>query len=567
MMGGLGGTGYESPGSAVLSGIQAGQSMYWNARNEQDRYEQMQYERGRQDRVDQMRDAEFNAHMQATDDAEKLQHAQAALTGTFAQQDDIGRQMDADAPNYGGKDRSSITDPAMQKAFTAKWAPQVGAVNQQLQSIRQVMFAPYMRDQQKWADDYEGKLNSGGLDLSQPGAGADLYKYANLRFHIDPTQFLRGPDGTSPVGAAVDAIAYAHQNPTAPDAAQKLSYGTGILYGNQVNTGLGQLGRTGAPITGVTIQPDKPVVPARDGVSAHPVTTVESTTQDGSMYHVDPYQPMMKDGVAGVPGQQGLVTVPPEKQIDQMHRYKTFELALASNPDAGRAIADAAQHPPQEVLNYNQMLGYIGVQSKTSNTEAHFFDAKDPITGQTVHQSAGFDKYTGAMVGKPTTYAQAPDPKEGALQQKLDAIDADTTLTPAQKRTAHLNAYAGAAGAREIDPTIAAARIAAGVKEKEASVAEIKEQQAEAAHGVELDAGVIHSKKTDAQGNTQDTLLHADSGVALTPAEQLDIQRKQATAVAGVYQNARPVGSAPHKPGAAPAAAPPGKVINFSDLK
>jgi hypothetical protein len=565
MMGGLGGSGYQSPGASVLSGMEAGANFIWQAQDRLQRAQDIQYEHDRQNRLDAMRQSEFDMQQQAMQDKQQQAHAEMALQAVHSQQDELSKNMVADTANWGGDgvSASSIADPIQQQAWVKKWAPQVGDINQQLQGIRQAAFAPYMRDQQKWAAEYGNKtLNSGNLDLSQPGAAQDFNRYVGLTTHLDPHLFLREADGTSEVGRAIDDVTYAIKNPNEPDAKSRYASGWQTLAGPQANTGLGQTTAGGAIKTGQAIDQDKPVVPTADGQAAHPVVTVNAMDPNTGEEHVHGAQPMLQDGFLH-PDNQGLVAVTPDKQADTLQRLKALELAANANPQVRKALADAAQTQDPALWNYQAMVGYLGVPKRDDQDQTVFKELADPANpGKNVVKMFTYNRQ-GVLVREPVPVG-APATKRTALQEELDDINTNVSAglyTPEQGKA--MTAVAISKGWKNAAYGLsggAAPAGGAGGKVKEASEAEIKAAQAAAVEEAEVQAGIGHRKvtSTDADGNQviQDQPYHKSTGIALTGDEQVEQDRANLAAKKSVVEQARPAGIAPHAAGAGAKPAP-----------
>jgi hypothetical protein len=569
MMGGLGGNGYVSPGASVLSGMEAGANFIWQAQDREQRRQQVQYEREREDRLDAMKQAQDDLHTKYVNDEITANHIKTARTILEDQRTQMANASDAWArtqvdpqtgqPRY-PNGVSDIKDAAGQAAIQAQFGSQMYDWNQKYKAVAQAGMGPFMQDQQDQAIAWSNRLQNGTATKDDTSPQTTYHNTLVLTGN-DPTSYLRGADGKSVMGRAGDNIQQGMQDTTAPGAHDAVSVGSQQMFGNQLDTNVGQLSGHAATTTQTVLDPTKSFVPTPANPAAVFPVVRHTGTDDNDVDHTHPAQP-----VIGPDGQP--VALKMDDFFNHVQGHVALEKAINASPGMAQAIATGAQKPDDKTLDFAAMMGIVGMPSKSSKATVHPYtvtgeDGQSHLHFMTVDEAGRTIADKDLGVDPRTTV----NPKASKFQQQLDALDADrdnaeaagNPMSPAEYKRRRVLIESGDARNAMYGLNGAPAG-GAGGKVKEASEPEIKAAQAAAVKEAEVHAGIGHRKvtSTDADGNNviQDQPYHKSTGIALTGDEQVAQDEANLAAEKAVVEQARPAGIAPHAAGAGAKPAP-----------
>ena len=340
MGGSFGGMNYQSPGHSLVSGIEAGQSIVLRAQEAIDRRQQMMDERNRQDRLDQMHQAQVAFANKHVEDEEQRQHLLGALTAAKAQREafsDYGKSL---FQQYGSWDK-------VPQELKDHMGEQRDQFNQRWDMIMNGLYGNVQADGNAAAKKTGADLQKGTVDPNDPQTPGRIHQMITASTGLNPIHFLPGEDGQSVVGKS---LANYNAGMQSGDRDQMLDGASGILH-NQVNTHLGELDETGATVTGRRIAG---VVPTPDGKGMYPVVAVDGQHTDGSTTTA-PTQPIRTNGFAHS-GNQQLVSFSPDTLHDHLGQIGMINAAATNSPQLQQMIADSAKNPPQESLDHAQAV-------------------------------------------------------------------------------------------------------------------------------------------------------------------------------------------------------------------
>jgi hypothetical protein len=365
--GGFGGMPYQSPGSAIVQGIEAGQNFMQRAQQEEDRHQQLQLQMSREDRRDRMDQAHIDWMERNTEDRDKRQ----AWKEAFDAHKEMGGELEAEGNDirsrYRNPDGTLDVQRAMQDPQYADYAQRVQKYNVGRDALMDSLYGPYLKQQTDRAKEMaDGMVKQGdpNFDVSDPGNAKDLHHAVAVCSRMDPANFLQGQNGEpSPFE---DAAAKIHNGFTNNNA-QDLYTGVSSVFGNQFEAGrIGYMDPLGGTVMSAQLNKDRPFVPSPDGSSMHPVLDVGGETSDG--FTRQPYAPAPTAGFDH-PTVNDLMSVTPEKMLNNLGMAGTMQKLLA-HPVLQANLAKACQEPDQKTLDFAQ--AYTARGNKPSLGGMHF---------------------------------------------------------------------------------------------------------------------------------------------------------------------------------------------------
>jgi hypothetical protein len=359
--GGFGGMPYISPGSALISGFEAGTRYLQSAQIEQDRKDQLAYQRAREDRMERMQ----QAHLDLMDRNETDRNQREALRDAmkFHQEDGdaIDELMDGLKRRHNYDMKAIQADPE----YINKAKPMIDAHNKAEAAIRDSIMGPILKQgndrAKEWADGM-GRQHP-DFDPTDPENGADLHHMISAACKCDPSIFLQGPNGEpSKFQQAQRQIHQGFQN----DDSDSLYQGMDTIFGNQFAAGrLGYRDPMGGVITGASLNKQRPLLTTPDGNAVHPVLTLSGETAEGDIT-TQPYAPPVKAGYDH-PDNTELSSFTFQKMFDQLGTMGAMQ-ALVSHPAIQQSLTRAVQKPDQKALDWAH--AYTGAGNNPSNGAA-----------------------------------------------------------------------------------------------------------------------------------------------------------------------------------------------------
>jgi len=414
MLGGFGGLPYTSPGSAVLRGLEAGAGFVNQQQQEEDRRQQAQFERNRQDRIDQMDQAHKAFIEKHITDEDQRANVTQATNMLLKERDDLRDEGASNLSQYGSPDRVPAD-------VAANYAQRVKDWNSRWGSVQQATYAPFVAAQEARAKDTIAGLQNNTIDPADPANAQDIHHAVLVASHQDPANFLPPADGQkSPVDVALDKL---HMSFGAGDKAG-IGDATQQLFGNQFNTHLGLLDPAGGVITSRSLNPDTPFVPNPDGSAAMPVLSVTGTHDDGSTTTQPAAAPALDHSDPDT-----LHQVTPQTMLDHAGALGTLSTIVAAHPGVQAALRAGVNKPDQDALDFGQAYTAIGAArgTKTSIKE---------VNGQLV---AYQEDRLGNITGTPKVLASTAkqDPQLAAIDD-LEQRGVLTAPQATQARGVHL---------------------------------------------------------------------------------------------------------------------------------
>jgi hypothetical protein len=412
--GSFGGMPYQSPGSAIVGGIEAGQSFMLRAQDAADRREQMQYERDREDRLDQMHQAQIDFAQRHIQDETERQHQIDALNSLKEEGGQLDKMMQATIQKYGSYDKVPSDE---QNVMTAA----VNSHRARMSSVQGAIYGQFQQDEVNWQKGYLKKLQSGNFDpTSEPGGEADFFRFLNGVGVNHPADYLPGPNGEpSKIGQHIEDYNDGTQNGDKPLA---ISGVQGVL-GNQVNVNLGQLNPAGGVITERALHPDIGAVPTPDGTAAMPVTVTQAQHSDGSV-STDPMAPHVNGGNHP---DDPISTITPQALNDHMGMQGTLNSIVAASKPLQDMIRRQSAKPPQEALDWAQSVTARGLSSTPTTWKSD--RAPDGSLVNREYNSNGMTTGKFEVLEPPNAKPREPteaDRKELAARRLVGTINPET---------------------------------------------------------------------------------------------------------------------------------------------
>ena len=354
--GGFGGMPYQSPGSAIVGGIEAGQNFMLRAKDDEDRRQQMAFERNRQDRLDAMNAAHESFVEKHMADEDQRANWKQAYEANQLHQGQIRDSMDGLLAKYNGDPKAAMADPAYQdiQGEIHNW-------NGTRKALMDAAYQPFVQQGIARAQDFGERMakQDPSADPTDPDNAQELHHWASVNFKMDPANLLKASqDAKSRFETGVSDVHDAMNNGSDP---AKMSSALNTIFGNQFSAGrLGFMDPMGNQITDAVVNPDMPVVPTPDGKAVMPVMQLTGQSPTGAL-STQRYAPPTAGGFDH-PDNQDLHSFTPQKGFDQVGQMGAVHAVLA-HPDVQSNLAEAAKNPDQDNLDWAQAYTAVGGKS------------------------------------------------------------------------------------------------------------------------------------------------------------------------------------------------------------
>jgi len=341
MGGGFGNMPYQSPGSSILSGIQAGAGFIEHAQAMQDAREQHNYERAREDRLDQMHQAQIDFTQRHVQNEEDRQHWNDVLNWAQEQQKELEKVSAAAEAHYpGGFAAYSQTDD-----YKTNFEPIKNQINAARGAYAKGVMAPLVVAGNNANKDFVTQLGTGNVDVHDPSQDGNMHKLFT-GCAVDPQRALVADGQTkSPLQQNLDAMHDAFGDYASTQDPSKLTAATQTLYGDLINTHLNSVDAAGHAVTARSLNG---LVPSLDGTGFHPVIQTDAQGYNGSTSTTpaappatDPHDP-----------DSGLSIWTPQSIMDRTGRLNAISTMLANSPQLQESLKRSCANPPQDSLDY-----------------------------------------------------------------------------------------------------------------------------------------------------------------------------------------------------------------------
>ena len=505
---------YQSPGSAIVQGIEAGQNFMFRAQQESDRRAQLQIQSSREDRRDRMEQARIDFMERNETDKNKREAWKEANDAHKTLGEELTTEGAALRERFTGPDgkldmNAANADPAYQnyKARTQKW-------NMGRDALDDAVMGPFLKqgiDRAKEYGDGLVKQNDPKFDISDPANAQDLHHMVSACTKQDPANFLQGPNGEP---SAFEQAAQQIHSGFTNNNAQELYTGASSILGNQFEAGrLGYMDALGGRVTSATLSKDRPFVPTPDGQAVHPVIETGGETDDG--FTKVPYA---APTVAGFdhPDKTDLVSFTPKKVLDNIGAMGAMQ-KLLSHPQIQTNLARACQNPDQ----YNQDFAQVYTARGNKPSLGGIIDHVENPDGSVDHVYRPYTHGGGVGPAQPISHSApkpaAPKAVPEAIQEANQVV-ADKVENPDTPGLPYTSAGQYLASKRGIS-----------AKPNEASIklqAEIEGELAEARAG-QIKSPVSNTGYTDAikRDGSGEPILDEDGKPQIDKAIQSQIDR------------------------------------------
>jgi hypothetical protein len=338
---------YQSPGGSIVAGISAGAAFMHNQQQEQDRRDQMAYERSRDDRLDQMHQAQIDFNQRHTLNEEQRENNKDMLNGLHEERQVLDGQGQAMLEAYGNDWHNVPVDA--RNAHAARIADFNSRFDGAMQSVYGAKF-------KEWTDQGQSHMKNmatGDVDPTNPDHGQQTALALVAGTQRDPAEFLKTGQEPSAVERHLASLHSVMDKPQGGDHGTLSEALNGIL-GNQVMGGqVGRLNPLGGTITNVGFNQDKPAIPSQDGSGFHPALSMSAQHSNGAVSN-EPY------AASTVPGDRDrLHNVSPDQVMDYCGRLGSVA-AICSHPAVQDSLRKALQNPDQSILDLAQAQTALG---------------------------------------------------------------------------------------------------------------------------------------------------------------------------------------------------------------
>jgi hypothetical protein len=420
MGGGFGGMPYESPGSALVKGIEAGQGFMHRAQQEQDRRDQMAHERSREDRLDRMAQARQDFLERSELDKEHKDTWDRANKFHLEKQKDLQDMMsnlEADHQMDDGKGGRTVDRKALEAdpIYLNQFLPQRNDWNKDEHGLRESLYRPTVEKGEARANQITADMQTGKVDPQNPDHAEDVAFWAAHHFFGDPNNVLAPPGGgPSQFGQHVSDL---HSGMLDGDP-QKIGGAMQGLYAAQIEAGrLGYMDHAAGTITSATLSPQpKALVASADGGSVIPALQLTGERPDGAVTNQQYAAPTKAP--FDHPDNQELIHLDPKKVWDNIGARGAAHTVL-QHPEVQENLRAHLQNPSEDLNDYAHSKTAVGngngTTFKTEEINGNIYTINTTKDGREL----------GRRLQGPATAKTEYEAREAALQRQVASGEKD----------------------------------------------------------------------------------------------------------------------------------------------
>lgn len=355
--------GYESPGQGLARGIVAGTEMGLRVRRENLLEEQTKRRNAIEDEeLAWKRDDRQRARTIQDEDREYVE-GERVVKAVDDEYNQVKASIAAANQQYGGHDR---VPPEVAQRITQQFED----VSKRRTAAREKLYRPYVEKEKRKARDNVAGLANGQLDINKL-SDTEFAMTILAGTGYNPTDFLRGADGPSKIGAAIDRIRQGLETKDYEAAVE----GANVIYEPSLQVGVGGPGPEGTEIVSKRIVQ---FVPAPNGKGFIPVMSVQVANPFGRQMEKDTYLAPPTHDRSSDPKSR-VVSLDMKTEMDRMGRLGIIE-NLLNQPEARAKIERGLQQLGPRVGTFREAMALSGAPAGKLTTT-------DTRLGGTVRQT------------------------------------------------------------------------------------------------------------------------------------------------------------------------------------